>query len=117
MKLLRKMMPFLVGYDVLEEYGFVAPNAFRKYLCTFSSLMGNISLLSATILSGGFLVFEANNFEEISEHFYEFASTLNYTFYFISMHWMCKHFFELNDNCEQIIKKREFFFVKILRKK
>lgn len=108
MKLFRELMPFVVSYGNLEEFGFVAPNRFRKYLCDFTSLLGYVVLVSGTLLAGGFLAFEAETFEEIYEHFYEFATGLNYTFYFISTHWMCKQFFELNDSYEEIIKKREF---------
>lgn len=106
---LRKLMPFLVGYNILEEYDIVAPNTFRKYFCIFTCLLGYGVLLSATVLVTGFLVFEAETFEEFSEHFYEFATTITDTFYFISMHWVCKQFFELNDHFEKIIKKRECF--------
>lgn len=106
---LRKLMPFLVGYNILEEYDIVAPNTFRKYFCIFTCLLGYGVLLSATVLVTGFLVFEAETFEEFSENFYEFATTITDTFYFISMHWVCKQFFELNDHFEKIIKKREIF--------
>lgn len=109
MRLFRQLMPFLVGYDVLREYSFVTPNVFRRYVSIFTSVLGYIVLVSGTFLAGGFLAFEADTFQDIYEHFYEFATGLNYTFYFISMHWMCEQLFELNDNYEKIIKKREFF--------
>lgn len=109
MKLLRKLTPFLVGYDMLEEFGLMAPNAFRKYLCSFTSLLGYVMLVSGTILTGASLVFEAETFDEISEHFYEFITLLIETFYLILIHWLCKEFFEINDNYERIIKKRELF--------
>lgn len=108
---LRKMMPFLVGYDVLKKYGFVAPNTFRKYFCTLTCSLGFVVLVSATVLVGCFLALEAKTFEEISGHFYEFATGINDTFYFISMHWMCKQLFELIDIYERIIKKRKIFFL------
>lgn len=110
MKLFRTLMPLLVGYDILEEFGFVAPSAFREHLCSFTSRLGYVVLVSGTFLAGGFLAFDAETFEEIYEHFYEFATGLNYTFYFFSIHWMCKQFFELNDGYDEIIKKREFIF-------
>lgn len=103
---LRKLIPFLVGYDILKEYDFKAPNAFRKYLCDFTSLLGYFVLVSGTILVGGFLVIDAKTFEEIHDHSYEFATGLNDTFYFVYIHWMCKHFFYLSNYYEQIIRKR-----------
>lgn len=62
---------------------------------------------------GCFLVFEAETFEEISGHFYEFATVLNDTFYFIMMDSICKHILEINDKYEEIIEKREFSSFKI----
>lgn len=106
---IREIMPFLVGYDNLEEYDFVARNEFRIYLCSFTRLLGYIVLASAMILLSGFFAFEAETFEEIHDHFYEFAMIFNDTFFFISMSWMSKQLFELNDNYERIIKKRESF--------
>lgn len=103
---LRKLMPFLVGYNTLKEYGFVAPNVFRRYLCDFTSLLGYVVLVSGTSLAGGFLAFEAKTFEEFHDHFYEFATGLNDTFYLAYIHWMCKHFFDLNTYYEQTIQKR-----------
>lgn len=100
-------MPFLVGFDILEVNGFVAPNRFRKYLCDFTSVMGYVVLVTATIMASGFLAFEAETYEEISEHFYEFATVLNETFYLIFIHCKCRQFFELTDNYEQIVKKRK----------
>lgn len=113
---LRKLMPFLVGYDVLKEFGFVAPNAFRKCICSFTSLLGCIVLVCGTVLVGCFLIFEAKTFEEICEHFYEFATALNDTFYMITMASICKHVFELNDRFEEIIEKRELILVKEMKK-
>lgn len=107
---LRKMMPLLVGYSALEVYGLKAPSPFRKYFCLFTSLLGYVVLVSATILVGGFLIFEAETFEEVSGHFYEFATGLNDTFYFISIQWMCKRLFELIGTYQQIIQKRKFSF-------
>lgn len=109
---LRNFMPLLVGYSALEVvYGFVAPNANRKYICNFTSLLGCVVLVSSTICVGCFLVFEAETFEEISGHFYEFATALNDTFYFIlMMNSTCKHILELNGKYEEIIEQREFFF-------
>lgn len=104
---LREIIPFLVGYANLEEFGFVAPNEFRNSLCRFTSFLGYVVLVSGTISSGGFLAFEAESFEEIHDHFYEFATGLNDTFFFICMHYMCRQFFELNDNYEHIIKRRK----------
>lgn len=109
---LRKMMPLLVGYNCLTDFGFVPPSTFRKYFCLFASLLGYVVLVSATILVGCFLVFEAETFEEVSGHFYEFATGINDTFYFISMHWMCKGLFELIAKYEQIIQKRELILKK-----
>lgn len=106
---LRKVMPFLVGYDILEEYGFVAPNQFQKYLCCFTSLFGYVVLVSATTLMSGFLIFEAENFQEIHNHFYEFATGFNDTIYFVYIHWMCGYYFSLNDKFEQITTKSKFF--------
>lgn len=101
------MMPLLVGYGILEEYGFVAPNRLQKYFCDFTSLMGYVVLVGATIFTGGFLAFQAETYDEISEHFYEFATVLNETFYLIFIQCKCKQFFELSDNYVLIIRKRE----------
>lgn len=111
MNILRKLMPFLVGYGILEEYGFVAPNRFQKYFCDFTSLMGYVVLVGATILASCYLAFEAETYDEISEHFYEFATVLNETFYLIFIQCKCKQFFELTDNYELIIHKRESLFL------
>lgn len=107
MNSIRNLIPLLVGFDNLEEFGIVAPNRFRKYLCDFTSLMGYVVLLSATIISSGFLAFEAETYDEISEHFYEFTTVLNETFYLIFIQCKCKQFFELIGNYELIIQKRE----------
>lgn len=109
---LRNLMPFLVGYDKLQESGFVAPNAFRKHLCSFTSLLGHMVLVSGTFLVGCFLVLEAETFEEVCGHFYEFATGINDTLYFISMDLICKHVFELNDKYEEIVEKRELILLK-----
>lgn len=109
MKIFCKLMPILVGYDILEEYGFEPSNSFQRYLCSLTSPMGYAMLLGAIIYTSGFLAFEAKTFDEVSEHFYEFATALNETFYFIFIHWNCTNFFELNENYEEIMKKREYF--------
>lgn len=116
MKLFRKLMPFLVGYSALEEFGFEAPNSFRKHFCRFNSLMGYVVYVSCTILMGGFLVFEAETFEDISEHFYEFATGMSETFYYVYVHLMCKQFFEMCDHFEAITKKRELLLLWIEEK-
>lgn len=105
----RNIMPFLVGYTALKEYGFVAPNLFRRYLYNFASLLGCVFLLSGTVLVGGFFVFEAKTFEEIHDNFYQFTTGFNDSFYLIYIHCVCKQFFEMNDHFERIIKMREFF--------
>lgn len=107
---LRKMMPFLVGYDNLQGYGLVAPNTYWKYFCSFTHLMGYVVLVTGTVLVGAFLIIDAKTFEEFSEHFYEFATGLNDTFYFILMKWLCKQIFELSEKYEEIIEKRESVF-------
>lgn len=107
---LRNLMPFMVGYDKLQANGFVAPNAYRKYICKFTSLLGSIVLVTSTIIVGGFMVFDARTFEKISGHFYDFATALNDTFYFLLMDSVCIRIFELNDNFEDIIERRQFFF-------
>lgn len=106
---LRDLMPFIVGYDTLQGNGFEAPNAYQKYLCNFTSLLGSVSLGCSTILVGCFLLLAAETFEEISGHFYEFATGLNNTLYFVLMESNCRHIFELNGNYEEIIEKRKHF--------
>lgn len=106
----RDIMPFLVGYSVLEEHGFVAPNTFRRNLCHFASVLGSVFLIGGTVLVGGYFVFEAKTFEEFHDNFYEFLTGCNDSFYLIYIHCMCKQFFEMNAHFEKIIKKREFFF-------
>lgn len=111
MRLFRTLMPWLVGYDTLEEFGFVAPNAFRKHFCRFNSLMGYAVYIGCTILMGGFLAFEAETFEDISEHFYEFATGLSETFYYVYVHLMCKQLFEMCEQFEEITREREQFLL------
>lgn len=110
MKLFRGLMPFLVGYDdILKQFGLEAPNAFGKHLCSFTSLFGYVAYVSCTVLMAGFLAFEAETFDDISEHFYEFATGLSETFYYVYVHLMCKQFFEMSNHFEEITKKRELF--------
>lgn len=102
-------MPLLVGYSVLDEFGFVAPNAFQKHFCRINSLMGFVVYITCTILIGGFLAFEAKTFDDISEHFYEFETGISETFYYVYVHLMCKQFFEMCDHFDEITKIRKLF--------
>lgn len=93
----RKLLPILVGYDVLLEYDIIAPNLFQKNLCRYTSFLGYIVLLSGVILVFGFLAFEGNKFEDYTDNFFAFITLLNDTFYFLSMPWLCRDILKMNE--------------------
>lgn len=103
----RKMFPLLVGYEILEEYGFVAPNIYHRHFCRFTSLFGCFVLGIGLFLVGGFIAFQANTFQEYSDNFYGFATLLNDTFYFLYMPWFCVDVLEMSEYLENVIKERE----------
>lgn len=102
----RKVLPILVGFDVLSKYGITAPNVFQQNLCRFTSLFGYVILSSSVLLMGGFFAFEATNFLDYSDNFYAFETLLIDTFYFTSIQWLYKNIFELNECYEKLIDER-----------
>lgn len=104
----QKMFPILVGFEMLQKYGFIASNVYQKNFCRFTSLFGCFVLTNGLILVGGFIAFQANTFQEYSDNFYGFATLLNDTFYFLYMPWFCIDVLEMNQCYEKVIKEREY---------
>lgn len=103
----RKLFPILVGYEILEEYGFNAPNEYQKRFCRFTSLFGYFVLTNGLIFVGGFIAFQANTFQEYADNFYGFATLLNDTFYFLYMPWFCADVLGMSEYLEDVITERE----------
>lgn len=105
-KLFREKIPILVGYNVLNEYGYSAPSAFRMYLCRFTNLFGYFALVSGLIFGIEFMAFEANTFQAFSDEFYGFITLINDTFYFLTMPRLCRNALELNKQYMDVIRER-----------
>lgn len=102
----RKTFPILVGYEMLESYGFIASNVYEKHFCRFTSSFGCFILANSLILLGGFIAFQANTFQECADNFYGFATLLNDTFYFLYMPWFCTDALEMSQYLEEVMKQR-----------
>lgn len=106
-KYFHKIMPILVGCNLLERCGFPARSTFQKYFCRFTSLFGYFVLGSGLILGIGFMAFEANTFQEFSDDYYAFITLVNDTFYFLYMPWFCRNALKLNKRYVDVIEERE----------
>lgn len=102
-----KIIPILVGYSLLKKFGLLPRSEFRKYLCRFTCLLGYLVLGTGLILGSGYIVFEANTFQEFSDDFYGFITLVNDSFYFLYMPWFCENTLELNMRFVAVINERE----------
>lgn len=100
------VIPILVGYNLLEKYGFSARSAFHKILCRLTSLFGYFVLGYGLILGTGYMVVEANTFQKFSDNFYAFITVVNDTFYFLYMPWFCENALALNKRYVDVIEER-----------
>lgn len=109
--LIRKLLPILVGFDVLSKYGVITPNPMKKYLFRFTSFFGYVILSIIVILMCGYFVFDAKSFYDYSDNIYGFYAIVMSTIYFMLMPRHCKNMFELNMHYEHLIYEREFSFI------
>lgn len=105
----QKMIPFMVGYDILAKYGIIASNSFQKHFCNISNSMGCYVFLSGIICAGGFLVFEAQTLQEYSDNFYIVLALINGTVSYVAIKFKCEIAFQLFKKIEEIIKNRKYY--------
>lgn len=106
----QKWIPFLVGYDILANYGIVAPNPFRKHLCYIISRLDYALFLCGIIFAGGFLIFEAQTPQEYSDNSYVLLALINSSLLNIALKWKCEITLKSFQKIEEIINNRKYSF-------
>lgn len=101
-----KLLPFLVGYDVLTKYDIKPPNDLQRRMFRITNVLGYVVMVSGLIETTLCAAFEIHTLQDIANNVYSLTTLANDTFFFISLKWRYEKCLKMVDTYGNIVKNR-----------